>query len=204
MRFLPREEKFFQYFVDQAELINEAATILAETCRTGVKQAQESAERISKIEQKGDEIIHAVFKKLNQTFITPIDPEDIHSLSSHLDDVLDYLEDAAHYVVVYKIDPIPTAITEIANRIEGCAVALVKAFEALNGDKPLMEYCIEINRLEGEVDDIERRAVAELFDSEKDPILVMKLREIYDVMEQTTDACEDVADLLQNIVVKNG
>lgn len=204
MKFLPREEKFFQYFIDQAVLISEAATILAQTCRTGVKEAQQSADRISKIEQQGDEIIHAVFKKLNQTFITPIDPEDIHSLSSHLDDVLDYLEDAAHYVVVYKIDPIPKEIVEIANRIEGCGFALVKAFEALNADKPLMEYCIEINRLEGEVDEIERRAVADLFDTETNAIRVMKLREIYDVMEQTTDACEDVADLLQNITVKNG
>lgn len=204
MRFLPREEKFFQYFIDQAQLINEAASILAETCRNGARGASEAADRVSKIEQKGDEIIHAVFKKLNQTFITPIDPEDIHSLSSHLDDVLDYLEDAAHYIVVYKIDPIPTAIVEIANRIEGCAAALVKAFEALNENKPLIDLCIEINRLEGEVDEIERRAVADLFETESNPILVMKLREIYDVMEQTTDACEDVADLLQNVVVKNG
>ena len=168
-------------------MISEAATILAETCRSGGKNAAEAADRVSLIEQKGDEIIHAVFKKLNQTFITPID-----------------LEDAAHYIVVYKINPIPTAIVEIANRIEGCGAALVKAFEALNENKPLIDLCIEINRLEGEVDEIERRAVAELFDTETNPILVMKLREIYDVMEQTTDACEDVADLLQNIVVKNG
>ena len=204
MRFLPREEKFFQYFIDQANLIDQAARILAEACQGGSAKLNEAAARIAEIEEKGDSVIHQVLEKLNDTFITPIDPEDIHSLASHLDDVLDYLEDVAHCLVAYKIDPVPKEVVEICARILGCSDALKAAFHALNTDKPLISHCIEINRLEGEVDQIERKAVAELFNNETDAIRVMKLREIYDLLERTTDACEDVADLLQNVVVKNG
>ena len=204
MRFLPREEKFFQYFIDQANLIDEAARILAESCRAGGPSLAAAAIKIAAIEEKGDSVIHQVLEKLNDTFITPIDPEDIHSLASHLDDVLDYLEDVAHCLVAYRVDPVPPAVVEICARIQGCADAIKAAFHALNTDKPLIAHCIEINRLEGEVDQIERTAVENLFNNETDPIRVMKLREIYDLLERTTDACEDVADLLQNVVVKNG
>jgi uncharacterized protein len=204
MRFLPREEKFFQYFIDQANLIDEGAKILLEGVRAGGPQLVSAAARVAEIEEKGDAVIHRVLEKLNDTFITPIDPEDIHSIASHMDDVLDYLEDVAHCLVAYKIAPVPSEVVEICKRIVACAAALNAAFQALNGDKPLISHCIEINRLEGEVDQIERRAVAELFDKETDPIRVIKMREIYDLLERTTDACEDVADLLQNVVVKNG
>lgn len=204
MRFLPREEKFFQYFIDQANLIDDGAKILLEAVRIGGPKLAAAAEQVAVIEDKGDGVIHKVLEKLNDTFITPIDPEDIHSIASHMDDVLDYLEDAAHCLVAYKIDPVPKEVVEICTRIQGCADALKAAFHALNGDKPLISHCIEINRLEGEVDKIERRAVADLFNNETDAIRVMKLRELYDLLERTTDACEDVADLLQNVVVKNG
>lgn len=204
MRFLPREEKFFHFFIEQASLIDQAAQLLAEACRTGGSNLATVGDKIAVIEDKGDKVIHLILEKLNDTFITPIDPEDIHSLASHLDDVLDYIEDAAHCIVAYKIDPAPKPVVEICDRILGCAHALKAAFEALNADKPLTEHCIEINRLEGEVDRIERKAVADLFNEESDPIKVMKLREVYDIVERTTDACEDVADLLQNVVVKNG
>ena len=204
MRFLPREEKFFQYFIDQAALIDQAARILSEACQGGAAKLEHAAARVAEIEEKGDSIIHQVLEKLNDTFITPIDPEDIHSLASHLDDVLDYLEDVAHCLVAYKIDPVPKDVVEICALILGCTDALKAAFHALDTGKPLISHCIEINRLEGEVDRIERKAVAELFNNETDAIRVMKLREIYDLLERTTDACEDVADLLQNVVVKNG
>ena len=204
MRFLPREEKFFQYFIDQANLIDEAAKLLLEGVRAGGAQLASTAERVAAIEEKGDSVIHRVLDKLNDTFITPIDPEDIHSIASHLDDVLDYLEDVTHVLVAYEINPVPSEVVEICSRILGCADQLKAAFHALNTDQPVTRHTIEINRLEGEVDKIERRAVADLFRNETDPIRVMKLREVYDLLERTTDACEDVADLLQNVVVKNG
>ncbi|MCZ2146143.1 MAG: DUF47 family protein [Bryobacterales bacterium] len=200
MRLLPREEKFFHYFLGQARLISEAAVLLVEGARDGMAQA---AEKISKIERDGDEIIHEVFQKLNTTFITPLDPEDIHELATALDDVLDGIEEVSHKLVAYKIKPVPMAALQICEIIESCAKSLTLAFEALSQEKSLLEHCIEINRLEDHADQVSRAAVAALFDQEKDAIQLMKLKEIYDLLEMTTDSCEDVADVLQNVVVKN-
>lgn len=204
MKFLPREEQFLQYFVDQANLILEAASILLQASMAGPAALPPAAEKITKIERKGDELMHAVHAKLNQTFITPLDPEDIHTLAMHLDGVLDYLEDGTHYLAAYQINPIPHAVIEITRRIEGCAKAIVKACEALSSGNSPLEYCQEVDKLEAEADLIERRAVADLFATESDPLKVMKLREVYDLLERTTDACEDVTDTLQTVVVKNG
>jgi uncharacterized protein Yka (UPF0111/DUF47 family) len=117
MRFLPREEKFFSLFLDQVNIICESAALLLEGARAGNTHLAESAVRIRNLEQKGDEIIHDIFRRLNQTFITPLDPEDIHSLSSHLDDVLDGVEDAAHRMVSYHIEPIPPTVVELCQQI---------------------------------------------------------------------------------------
>ena len=151
---------------------------------------------------KGDEIIHDIFTKLNQTFITPIDPEDIHSVASHLDDVMDGIEDAAHRMVAYRLETIPPLVVELCKVIHVSA-SNSKGLLALNADAPLIECCIEINRQEDMVDQLVRRAIAELFVSERDPIRLIKFKEIYESLEETTDRCEDVADVLQNVVVKN-
>src|SRR5688572_16986737 len=105
MRFLPREEKFYELFLDQAKLISQAATLLADSVRNPNADLRVMAEEISNLERKADEIIHEIFTRLNQTFITPIDPEDIHSLSSHLDDVIDGIEEVSHRIATYKISP---------------------------------------------------------------------------------------------------
>jgi len=204
MRLLPREEKFFHYFIEQADLIVQAAEQFRQGAEKGPSALREAEVSIALLEQKGDEIIHEIFTRLNQTFITPIDPEDIHSLASHMDDVLDGIEDSVHRIVAYKIDPIPVTMIELCRVIEGCAVALGKSFRALNAEKPLLEHCIEINRLEDQADHLVRAAIADLFDKEKDPIALIKLKETYEFLETTTDYCEDVADALQNVIVKNG
>jgi uncharacterized protein len=204
MRLLPREEKFFHYFVEQARLILQAARYLHEAAGKGPSALREASVAIALLEQKGDEIIHEIFTRLNQTFITPLDPEDIHSLGSRMDDILDGIEDAVHRIVAYKIDPIPPALIEVCRVIEGCAVTLEKAFEALNAEKPLLDHCIEINRLEDQADHIVRAAISDLFEHETNPITVIKLKEIYEFLELTTDYCEDAADALQNVIVKNG
>lgn len=203
MRFLPREEKFFTLFLDQVRIISESAALLLEGAQAGNQRLVEAAQKIAKLEQKGDEIIHDIFKRLNQTFITPLDPEDIHSLSSHLDDVLDGLEDAAHRMVSYHIDPIPPTVVELCKNIVTCVRSMQLAFEALNGNLKLMDHCIEINRIEEAVDVLVRKSVQELFEQEKDPIRLIKLKEVYELLEQTTDYCEDVADALQTVVIKN-
>ncbi len=203
MRFLPREEKFYELFLQQAHLISEASKALVEGARAGNAHLGAAAEEIQRIENKGDEIIHDILTRLHQTFITPIDPEDIHSLSSSLDDVLDGIEDAAYRMAAYRLEPIPPAVVELCEIVQGCARALVAAFEALHANKPLLEHCIEINRLENTADKLVRRVLAELFQSDIHPIAFIKLKEVYEVLEATTDRCEDVADALQGVAVKN-
>jgi uncharacterized protein len=203
MRLLPREEKFFHYFNDQAALIRQAAGILFKAVRDGGPALAAAAEEIGRLESKGDEIIHEIFTKLNQTFITPLDPEDIHSLGSHLDDVLDGIEDSMHRITSYRVEPIPPSIVELCSIIEHCGISIEKAFVSLAAEKPMLEHCIELNRLEDKADQLVRKHIAELFDTEKDLFRVIKLKEIYEYLEQTTDYCEDVADALQNVVVKN-
>jgi predicted phosphate transport protein (TIGR00153 family) len=203
MRLLPREEKFFEYFLTQTQLIARAARLLDDSIKKGNSALAEAASEINKLEQKGDEVIHEIFTRLNQTFITPVDPEDIHSLGSHLDDVLDAIEETVHRLVAYHVEPIPPAMVELSGVIVSCAEVLQKAFRALNDDEPLLEHCIEINRLEGAADLLERKAIAELFENEKDAIAIIKLKEIYEYLELATDNAEDVADALQNVVLKN-
>jgi uncharacterized protein len=203
MRLLPREEKFYHLFSRQVEIISQASSLLVEGVRTGNSRLVRAATEIAELEHQGDEVIHEIFTRLNQTFITPLDPEDIHSLSSKLDDVLDGIEDTVHHLVAYHIDPIPANMIALAEIVHACAASMGKAFTALEHDGPILDHCIEINRLENEGDRIGRTSVANLFDEETNAIMVIKLKECYDILEYTIDSCEDVADVLQNVVVKN-
>jgi predicted phosphate transport protein (TIGR00153 family) len=203
MRLLPREEKFYQLFLKQVEIISEASLLLLEGVRAGGPRMADAAEGISALEHKGDEVIHELLTRLNQTFITPIDPEDIHNLSSALDNVLDGMEDTSHRLVSYRIQSPPATMVTLADLVARCSKSLKGAFVALEQNGPILDHCIEINRLENEADVIGRAAVANLFDQEKDPITLIKLKEIYEFFEATIDSCEDVADVLQNVVVKN-
>jgi predicted phosphate transport protein (TIGR00153 family) len=203
MRLLPREEKFYALFARQVNIISEASRLLTDGMRAGATRLAMAATEIKSLEHSGDEIIHEIFTKLNQTFITPIDPEDIHSISSALDDVLDGLEEAAHRLVSYRIDPIPPDMIRLAEIISACSKTLLAAFGTLEKSARIMEHCIEVNRLENEGDLITRSAVADLFNQQEDPIALIKLKEVYECLEATIDSCEDVADLLQNVVVKS-
>jgi uncharacterized protein len=203
MKLLPREEKFYHLFLKQVEILADAARLLLDGVRAGNSRMAAVATEINVLENKGDEVIHEIFTRLNQTFITPIDPEDIHNISSALDNVLDGVEDTAHRLVSYRIQVIPPAMVTLAEIIAACAKALKAAFEALEKGGSVMSHCIEINRLENEGDLIGRSAVVDLFDKEKDPITLIKLKEVYDFIEATIDSCEDVADVLQGVVVKN-
>src|SRR5262249_43501677 len=196
MKLLPREEKFFALFLKQVENICEASRLMLEGAKAGNSQLAKASEQIKALETKGDEITHDIFTALNKTFITP--------LSVSLDNVLDGIEDATHRMVAYHLEPITPTMLELCEIIKQCSTSLRKAFEILDAkmDK-VMEHCIEINRLENEADKVVRKAVAELFTKEKDPIIIIKLKEVYDFLEATTDYCEDVADTLQTVVVKN-
>jgi uncharacterized protein len=203
MRLLPRDEKFYHLFLKQVEFISEASRLLLDGVRAGHARLAVVATEISVLENRADEVIHEIFTRLNQTFITPIDPEDIHNISSALDNVMDGVEDTAHRLVSYRINPIPATMITLSEIVASCARSLKSAFEALEKEGPIMDHCIEINRLENEADLIGRSAVVDLFDTEKDPITLIKLKEVYEFFEATIDSCEDVADVLQNVVVKN-
>ncbi|HZT37859.1 MAG TPA: DUF47 family protein [Bryobacteraceae bacterium] len=202
MRLLPRDEEFYGLFLKHIDKTVRAATLLAEAADSG-DGAATLASRIQSLEQEGDEIIHEIYVRLNRTFITPIDPEDIHSLSSSLDDILDGIEECTYRFVAYRIKPAPPPMAELCRIILLSVRTLERAFTALSRNAPLTEHTIEVNRLEQSADDLGREAVTELFSTEKDCVQLMKLKEIYDLLEQTVDHCEDVADALQNVVVKN-
>lgn len=203
MRILPREEKFYELFLSQVDLISEAARLLLQGAKAGPVRLDEVAKDIKRLEHQGDDVIHETFTRLNSTFITPLDPEDIHTLSSRLDDVLDGIEDAAHRMVAYRVSAIPAGIVQLSEMLYQCSRSMKKAFEALDKKKEVLEHCIEINRLENEADHLVRALVSELFEKETDPITLIKVKEIYEFLEATMDHCEDVADVLQSVVVKN-
>ena len=203
MRLLPREAKFYEFFLSQGKLISDASQALLDGCVQGGKGLDAAAARISDLEHKGDEIIHDIYKRLNETFITPIDPEDIHSLASHLDDVLDYIEDVAYRIQAYKIDSSSPTVVALCEVILQCSMSLERAFQAMQEDRSVLEHCVEVNRLEEVADQRARQAVRDLFDNEKDAVKIIKLKEVYELLEAVTDRCEDVADVLQNVAVKN-
>jgi len=203
MKLLPGDDKFFSFFLQQVKLISQAAELLVEGATAGNAHLANAAHQIHVLEEQADGILHDTYTRLNSTFITPLDPEDIQSLSSHLDDVIDGIEDSVYRMLDYHVDPMPSTVLELCCVVQSCCLILQKAFEALAKGQPFIEHSIEINRLEEAADQLGRAAVKELFEKEKDPIRIIKLKEIYEFLEQTTDRCEDVADALQNVQVKN-
>jgi uncharacterized protein Yka (UPF0111/DUF47 family) len=203
MNLLPRDEKFFQYFQKQVKLICQSADLLVEGATAGNAHLANAAHQIHALEEQADSVLHEIYTRLNSTFITPLDPEDIQSLSSHLDDVIDGIEDSVQRMLDYHIDPMPGTVLELCRIVQSCCLILQKAFDALAQSKPFIDHSIEINRLEEAADQLCRAAVKDLFEKEKDPIRLIKLKEIHEFLEQTTDYCEDVADALQNVQVKN-
>src|SRR5882724_3755812 len=162
MNLLPRDDKFFKYFQRQLKLICQAADLLVEGAAAGNAHLANAAHQIHALEEQADNVIHEIYTRLNSTFITPLDPEDIHSLSSHLDDVIDGIEDSVHRMLDYHIDPMPSTVLELCRLVQACGLTLQKAFDALAKGEPLMEHSIEINRLEEAADQLGRAAVREL------------------------------------------
>jgi uncharacterized protein Yka (UPF0111/DUF47 family) len=185
------------------KLICQAADLLVEGATAGNAHLANAAHQIHALEEEADSVLLEIYIRVNSTFITPLDPEDIQSLSCHLDDVIDGIEDSVQRMLDYRIDPMPATVLELCLIVQSCCLILQKAFDALAQNKPLIEHSIEINRLEEAADQIGRAAVRDLFEKEKDPIRLIKLKEIHEFLEQTTDYCEDVADALQNVQVKN-
>jgi len=202
LRLLPKEEKFFEMFLDSAENIQEAAKLLKEMLESGENPDRFTRE-IKELEHSGDKMTHEIINKLNKTFVTPFDREDIYDLSRALDDVLDNIDSAAHRIIIYRIaDPGQNAI-RLAQIIIECADEILKAISNLNHIEKVYPHCVEINRLENEGDSILRETLTWLFQDKKDAISIIKLKDFYEDLELAIDRCEDVANVLEAIAVKN-
>lgn len=204
VRLIPRETKFFDMFAEVANNLIAGAKALSDCLHQyDYEKLPAVVERIKEIEHHGDEMTHRILIKLNQTFITPFDREDIHLLTSSMDDVLDFINGASDRLLTYKItQPSPSAKL-LAAIILKQAEELGKAVSLLDKNGKMMEHCVEVNRLENEADQVSREAIGRLFEGGYDPITLIKLKELLEILEAATDKAEDVANVLETVVLKN-
>jgi predicted phosphate transport protein (TIGR00153 family) len=202
LRLLPKETRFFDLFEAQASKVHEAAKALQELARN-YDHVEEKARHIKVLESQADSITHDIIDKLNRTFITPFDREDIHALASALDDVLDNIEGVSSRLVLFQIRTVTPETVQLASIIEQACGAIVTAISSLRDFSRIGEYLIQINHLENEADHISRNVTAKLFLEAADFRELIKWKEIYGRLEATTDDCEDVANILEGIAVKN-
>ena len=204
-RLIPKEESFFDLFEKASDNLFEAAKLLAETM-ADFDKLQDNALRMERIEHGGDQIVHEISARLNQTFITPLDREDIHHLASALDDVLDLIEQTTERFVLFKVKQVTPFAKELAQVVQRQVEQIHMIMPELRDprNKDIITHCIEINRLENAGDRVLRNALEELFANHTDAIEVIKWRELYEILEGATDKCEDVAVIIEGILVKNG
>ena len=201
-RIIPREEKFFDMFNTMAQNADATAALLVEMMES-FDNLQERAFAIKGKEHLGDSQIHDLITKLNSTFITPMDREDIHQLASAIDDIIDLADAAANKVVIFDHHEKIHGAPELARVLRLQTQEIAKAVRALREQDRILERCIEVHRLENEADRVFQEAIAKLFREEKDPIRLIKIKEILESIERATDTCEDAANVLEAIIVKN-
>ncbi len=199
---LPRDPTFFDLFIKAGQNTVQAARLLDEMMGTWPDSADLGRE-ILKAEQEGDRITHDIVQRLNSTFVTPIDREDIYGLATQMDDVVDYTEEAADFLGLYKIEAPMEQALALTKVLVGACEQLAGALEHLREFKGLDKYWIEIHRLENEGDRISRDAVASLFSNGIDPMVVIRWKDMFGVLENAIDATETAAQILEGIVIKN-
>jgi uncharacterized protein len=200
---LPREEKFYNDFQALADELKHGARLLEEML-AAQHPVWDKADEIKEVEHKCDFLTHEIIQRLNRTFVTPIDREDIHALARSLDDVMDAIDASASLIRLYRLETVRFGARELAKIVTACTREVHLALEGLEQYKGVTVHSIEINRLENEADRLHAQAVSRLFDDERDPIVVMKWKETLDFLEDATDRCEDVANVLEGVMVKNG
>ncbi len=201
MPLIPRDVKFYALFREQADNIVKAAQMLMALFEN-YQDIEKRVAEIKFVEHKGDQLTHELMMKLNQTFITPFDREDIHALGSALDDVLDLLDAAAGRMVTYKVTAITAGAKQLGRVVLHGTEILHKAVSELEKPGHILEYCEQIQLLEEEADRIKGECVARLFEDSANPVEIIKWKEIYEVLEAATDKCEDAADVLETVVLK--
>ena len=202
--FLPKTEDFITLFDKSSANIVNAVCLFREVAGN-LTRVETGIEELKELEHEGDRITHETLDKLNTTFITPFDREDIHTLATRLDDILDATDAAGQRLVVYRITEVPPKFLELADLLVESAKEVQKAVLALPDRKKLtsaITSCVEINRLENEADVVLREALAALFDNARDAIEVIKLKDLFSFLEEATDRCEDVANVIETIIMK--
>ncbi len=200
---IPKEEAFFDLFKKAAHNMIEGSRLLKDMMEHFHDPAAQ-AKQIKDVEHVGDGITHDIATRLNQTFITPIDREDIHDLASALDDILDAVESVADRFVIYKIAKPTESAIRLADILYHASVAVGQAVDRVSMSHAQINECsVQVNSLENEADRVSRDAISGLFEKETDPIVVIKWKEIYETFEAGTDRCEDVANILERIVLKH-
>jgi uncharacterized protein len=202
-RLIPREEKFYADFIALADQLVTAAGLL-ERMMASDPPDWSLADQIQQVEHDCDTITHEIIQRLNRTFVTPIDREDIHSLAKSLDDVMDAIDAAASVIRRYHVAPVRFGARELAGVIAKSSDQVRMAVAALERKSGVHGLAVEVNRLENEADRLHDDALRRLFDEEKDPIAIIKWKEVLDFLEEATDRCEDVANVLEGVVVKHG
>ncbi|MBK8148307.1 MAG: DUF47 domain-containing protein [Acidobacteria bacterium] len=200
---IPREDEYFTMFADIGGKIQEAATALVDMLNEDIENFEKYAWRIKDLEHDCDELTHKVTTKLNKSFITPFDREDIYSLSVALDDVCDYIDAAARAILIYNIRDINEHTKHLGRVIHSLSMEINSAVLLLKHPDGINQHIVEIHRLENEADDAYYRGIGELFQKETDPINLIKLKELYEIMENTTDRCESVANIIESIILKH-
>jgi uncharacterized protein len=204
-RLLPRETSFFDFFEEHAALTIEGTKEFLSMVTTGAN-IPAKCRRISDIEHETDTITHRCVEALHKTFITPIDRDSIHRLITRMDDVMDFVEAAAERIELYELTVMTSDVRDLADVLHRSAQQVEQAtrgLRTLKDTQQTLKLCIDINRLENEADAILRRSVARLFKEEKDPIIIIKWKEVYENLENASDRCEDVANIIEGVVLEN-
>jgi predicted phosphate transport protein (TIGR00153 family) len=206
MALFPRAPEFFAYFEKHIEKTSEGVGLLEELLGDLGRSGQK-AHRIKEVEHEGDVVAHEAMASLHKTFITPFDREAIHRLMSGLDDILDQIEATAERLTLYEVDvPRPEAFEQVRilhKAVDQLKVGLHGIRDVRRSAKEILAVCVEVNRLENEADEVLRQALARLFREERDALLVLKWKEVFEALEEALDRCEDVADILEGVVLEN-
>jgi len=204
-RLMPHEGRFFDLFKELADLIVQGSREL-QALMASFDDIERRRFNIETIEKKGDKVTHATVELLHKTFITPLDRDDIHQLITNMDDILDLIEDSAQSLSMYDVRSVTHDAARLAAICVGCAEKVQAAVELLpnmQNARKILEVCGEIDKLESEADHLMRTAMAKLFRDEPDVRQMIKLRTIYELLEEMTDRCEDVANIIEGIVLEN-
>jgi predicted phosphate transport protein (TIGR00153 family) len=203
VRLTPRDTTYFDLLAALAQHLVRGSALLAELLGADRAGREKLADEMHEVEHLADDATHSIMRRLNQTFVTPFDREDISGLASALDDCMDEMDEAAELIVLYKVEGLPDRVSEQVQVLQRCAELTAEAMPRLRSMDKLADYWVEVNRLENQADKLHRKLLAQLFDDlAGDPVLLMKLKEIVEVLENAADSFEKVANMVETIALK--